>query len=290
MGLRRGRRAPDRHRPARRVERPRGRIRCAPRGGVRGRARDHRPHQGRGADLEEGSRGNRGALGRRKAPTADSRLRTALRALPSVERCFGPSRCAQRPCAARGRWRVAAPRVSPSARRAAAPASPPEPAVRDAGRRGRAEGMRRAVRACGRDQRDRNRSSTRTSGARRLHPRPSRRSPPRPAATRTWSTTWSRASAGQRQAHVEELLLRADGRRGGDRREQQRGRGAACRRRARRRPRGGHLARAAGGDRRFVPDPRDRGAVGSAAGRGRHHEPDPPARLRACDRAGHGAH
>ena len=32
----------------------------ASRGGVRGRARDHRPHQGRGADLEEGDRGWRG--------------------------------------------------------------------------------------------------------------------------------------------------------------------------------------------------------------------------------------
>ena len=50
-------------RAAVRAERGRGRVGAAPRRGVRGRARDHRPGQGRGADLEEGDRGRRGALG-----------------------------------------------------------------------------------------------------------------------------------------------------------------------------------------------------------------------------------
>ena len=60
----------------------------APRRGVRGRARDHRPHQGGGADLEEGDRGRRGSAGSRApAPEVmtDDPERAGLRALPSVE-------------------------------------------------------------------------------------------------------------------------------------------------------------------------------------------------------------
>src|SRR3954464_11405447 len=57
-------RASDRRRPAERAERDRGGVVGASRGGVRGRARDHRPREGRGADLEEGDREWRGTLGR----------------------------------------------------------------------------------------------------------------------------------------------------------------------------------------------------------------------------------
>ena len=66
--VRRGRRAPGRRGPAVGAERGRGRLGAAPRRGLRGRARDHRPGEGRGPDLEAGGRGRRGALGR-GAPT-----------------------------------------------------------------------------------------------------------------------------------------------------------------------------------------------------------------------------
>ena len=46
-------------------------VRGAPRGGVRGRAGDHRPHQGRGADLEEGGRGRARSAGSRERSPGD---------------------------------------------------------------------------------------------------------------------------------------------------------------------------------------------------------------------------
>jgi molybdopterin synthase catalytic subunit len=57
LAVRRGGRAPRGRGAAGRAERRGGGLGGAPRRGVRGRARDHRPHQGRGADLEEGGRG-----------------------------------------------------------------------------------------------------------------------------------------------------------------------------------------------------------------------------------------
>ncbi|MEJ7717900.1 MAG: molybdenum cofactor biosynthesis protein MoaE [Thermoleophilaceae bacterium] len=54
------------------AERGGGRLLAPPRRGLRGRARDHRPREGRGADLEEGGRGWRGALGRGHATLSSS--------------------------------------------------------------------------------------------------------------------------------------------------------------------------------------------------------------------------
>ena len=62
--------APRGRRAALGAERDRGGVGAAPGRGVRGSARDHRPGQGRGADLEEGDRGRRGALGQGLQPAA----------------------------------------------------------------------------------------------------------------------------------------------------------------------------------------------------------------------------
>ena len=80
-------------------------VRRAPRRGVRGRARDHRPHQGRGADLEEGGRGGRGALGRRDSPGKRCRIRTTAGA--ALGRAAAPDRAAAlgRRRRGRARWR-----------------------------------------------------------------------------------------------------------------------------------------------------------------------------------------
>src|SRR4051794_7959026 len=83
-----GRRAPRGHRAPVRAIGGGGGERAAPKRGVRGRTRDHRPHQGRGADLE--ARGGR--VEGRKPPAgglshhAASDRSAALRSLPSVER------------------------------------------------------------------------------------------------------------------------------------------------------------------------------------------------------------
>ena len=75
--------------------------------------------------------------------------------------------------------------------------------------------------------------------------------------------------------------LRADRRRGGDLRQQLRGRAGAGARRARRRARDRGLARPAGRDRRRLPHPRDRAERRRAAARGRHDQPHAPRRLHA---------
>ena len=101
----------------------------APRRGVRGRARDHRPRQGGGADLEEGDRGRRRALGggdaRRaeRAPASEPsrRSRSSARVM---SRCSSQSRIApsmnhsQARAAARSRGGGGSPAPMPSRIRA----------------------------------------------------------------------------------------------------------------------------------------------------------------------------
>ena len=70
--------------------------------GVRGRARDHRPHQGRGADLEEGDRGWRGTLGRGNTPGAEA---AAARAAVGRRARAAAGRRAARAGGGRGRAR-----------------------------------------------------------------------------------------------------------------------------------------------------------------------------------------
>ena len=78
--------------------------------------------------------------------------------------------------------------------------------------------------------------------------------------------------------------LRADRRRGRDRRQQQRRGRAARAQHARQGPRGDRLARRADRDRRRVPHARHHGARRRQAGRGRHHQPHPSQGLCRRDR------
>src|SRR5205823_4916501 len=70
--VRRGLRAPRGRCALVGAERGGGRVGAASRGGLCRRARNHRPCEGRGADLEEGDRGWRGTLGRLPAPAIDA--------------------------------------------------------------------------------------------------------------------------------------------------------------------------------------------------------------------------
>ncbi len=93
----------------------------------------------------------------------------------------------------------------------------------------------------------------------------------------------SRAAARRTSAH------RADRRRSGGGRQQQRRRHAAGARRAGPRPRGAHLARGAGGNRRRLPGAGRDDAVGRAAARSGHHQPHAPLGLHRRHGPGHGA-
>ena len=169
----------------------------APRRGVRGRARDHRPHQGRGADLEEGGRGWRGRAGS-KAPSQAERLR----ALPSVEEL----------AAARRRRTPSAVRAARAGDRAGARGDP---------RRRRPPGDLRAAAA-----RSASRSRRASLAARDQRDRRDRPHEPRPRAAgrrgarggggvaRGYSNLEFDLGAGERgsrQAHVEALLRELTG-------------------------------------------------------------------------------
>src|SRR3954447_13398361 len=102
-------RAPHRDRAAERAERARRGQRAAPRGGVRGRPRGHRPGEGGGPDLEGGDHGRRpaprrGHVAARLTPVRDSRRWKRVRA--GGRRSWEPrSPCSSQAAPTRVPWR-----------------------------------------------------------------------------------------------------------------------------------------------------------------------------------------
>ena len=181
-------------------------------------------------------------------------------------------------------WPIA--RGRPSTRHASSSSGRSDRDPRHRRRRRRARGWRVAGRpvAPGRE-RDRRRSCTPTSAARRSAPtRSRRRGRRRGRDTRISSTGWTRASAGSRHDHAGTLLARACGAEAGIVVNNNAAAVLLVARRAGPRPRGDRVARRAGGDRRRLPRPRDHGRVAAPARRGRHHQPHAPRRLRARPR------
>ena len=259
-----------------------------------GRARDHRPHQGGGPDLEEGGRRGRRALGRgrRGRRRWASRLSDERAARAALRRAAASDRAAAqppRPADSRTLAVDGGPRAASSAAASELRARQRQRAriARSSQRRGAAELERRAtpslrpvINATGvvvhtnlgraplpLDALD----ALEARRQRLLEPGVRRSSAARAAAgTRTWRS-----------------CSRAHRRRGRARGQQQRGRRVAAVAALARGREVVDLARAAGRDRRLVPDPGDPRRLGRAAGRGRDHQPHALCRLRARDRPRH---
>ena len=138
---------------------------------------------------------------------------------------------------------------------------------------------------CGPSSTRRASSCTRTSAAPRSRRTRWRRPPRSEAATRTSSSAWPRDPRLAPRARGRAPRPRVR-RRGGDGREQQRGRRAARPGRAGARVARSSCRAASGRDRRRVPRARGHGRVGRSARRRRDDEPDPARRLRARRRRG----